>query len=329
LRRTGNPSATIIDAGIALSLFQGRTIDANQLRAALLNAVPFHQEFDIPLNILDASGGTYAPEVYLFADWYAERIDKGDPGIDAAACKLALTRWRAIIWLLPACRAQEARGDGDAAWRLGLIHQQREDDFYRGLKSSFRDKFAPDPDSAIAHYRKSAAAGHAGAQARLAYHAAIGRGMPRDPAEAARLARASADQENAEGLAVLGLLTLKGIGTQADPPAAAELIRRAAERGSLMAQYSLATLLFRGKGVNQDFAEGLAWLHLTRLGRNGDMPIDEYGDLMIEPWPRTIVVGNHFRLSREADLVAMARAIALRQELAKDGRWPYQSEIVF
>ena len=169
--------------------------------------------------------------------------------------------------------------------------------------------------------------GTGGAQARLAHLLAIGKGVRRDPAEAVRLARASAAQDNPEGLAVLGLLTLQGRGLPEDDAAGAALVRKAAERGNRMAQYTMATLHFRGKGVARDWVEGLTWLRLIHLDLYSDargvVGPAEYGDLMIEAWPRTTRIGNFLRSSPEADLDAAARAVALRKRLADQGLWPY------
>ena len=142
-----------------------------------------------------------------------------------------------------------------------------------------------------------------------------------------KLAQASADQGNAEGLAVLGLLTVQGRGLPADAVAGAALIRQAAERGNRMAQYSMATLNFRGLGLPNDWIEELAWLRLFHfdIGRDdrGDPLPEDWGDLMIEAWPRTTQIGNYYRNSAAGDLEAITRAAAWRKAWADDGRWPH------
>ena len=181
--------------------------------------------------------------------------------------------------------------------------------------------------AAIPYFRQ-AAAGHAGAEARLAHLTAIGRGVRRDPAEALRLAQAAAAQDHPEGLAVLGLLTLQGRGLPADTAVGAALIQKAAERGNRMAQYTMSTLRMRGLGVERDWIEGLMWLRLMHLDIapdiRGDAPPEEYGDLMIEPWPRTTRIADSFRRSPEGDVEAIARAAALRKRPAAEGLWPYR-----
>jgi len=330
MRRRGNPATLQVDMEHALSAFPDGKVSAEDLRAALHGVESANDHAPPLLELLDFQQGRFLPrdgEDFRLP----EAIGKGNSVIDGAACRFAVLPWQIDMTLYPACRTQEERGDAEAAWRLGLVSQQRSDDFYEDFIPQLAKALDVQPNlsAALDHYRRAAAGGHAAAQARLAYHAALGRGMVKDTTEAVRLAKASAAQGHPEGMAVLGLLTLKGIGIEADPAAAAALIRKAAERGSLVAQYTLASLLFRGKVVAQDFAEGLAWLRLIRFSKHGDMPADEYGELMVEPWPRTVVIGNMLGRAREVDLETQARAARLRQDLANDGRWPYRSEVMF
>jgi len=330
MRRRGNPAANEIDAVNAVFAFSGGRANADDVRAALHKVETSVDNVPLLLDLLEFEGGRFLPRDDQVFELPAA-IGKGNATIDGIACRITVLPWQVDMTLLPACRMQEERGDAEAAWRLGLVSQQRSDDFYEDFIPQLAKALDVQPDlsAALDHYRRAAAGGHAAAQARLAYHAALGRGMVKDTTEAVRLAKASAAQGHPEGMAVLGLLTLKGIGIEADPAAAAALIRKAAERGSLVAQYTLASLLFRGKVVAQDFAEGLAWLRLIRFSKHGDMPADEYGELMVEPWPRTVVIGNMLGRAREVDLETQARAARLRQDLANDGRWPYRSEVVF
>ena len=126
---------------------------------------------------------------------------------------------------------------------------------------------------------------------------------------------------------MLGLMTLQGRGRVADVTAGVALIRKAAERGNRMAQYSMSTLAVRGLGIERDWIDGLAWLQLIHLGlrdtQRGDAAPEEWGDLTVEPWPRTVQIGNYFRQSPEGDLESTARAISWRKRFAEDGLWPY------
>ena len=262
---------------------------------------------------------------YWLDDWAIE----GVPGAAAALCRVSVTSVNVIPETLHYCRHLAKRGDGDAAYRLGLLYHRRADDFAAGLVPMLNREvgFRADLPIAIRFFRQAARAGHAGGQARLAHLTAIGRGVRRDDAEALRLAQESAAQCNPEGMAVLGLLTLQGRGRPADIETGVALIRKAAERGNRMAQYTLSTLLIRGKVVAPDWPEGLTWLHLLHLDqpndRRGDPAPEEYGNLMIEAWPRTTRVGNYYRMVPDAYLDAQARAIALRKRLAAEGLWPY------
>jgi len=252
-----------------------------------------------------------------------------DPGLKATGCRYFLQRRTISPDHIVGCRKGARDGQAASAYRLGMVYQRRGDDFDRGLLPQMQRAlhFRPDLKTAVRYFRQAAGAGHPAAQGRMAQLYAIGHGVKRDVAEAVRLARLAAATDDPEGLAVLGLLTLQGRGVPEDIAAGVALIRKAAERGNRMAQYTMATLCFRGHGVEADGVEALTWLRLIHLdiksGVRGDADPADYGDLMVEPWPRTTQIGNYYRQVPDADLEAIARSAALRKKLAADGTWPY------
>jgi len=323
-KREGDPILALMAVDHTIHEFNKGRATADDVRAALAACGPNDPDTEFHRAILDASGGTEASQGNDDR-WLANHIAKGDAALDRIACRWALKPLWLAVRLVPACREQARRGDAEAAFKMGQLHHQRADDFHKNLLAAFRRTLhlKPDLKGAIGYYRQSANLGHGAALGRLALLTAIGRGVARDPADALRLAEASAAKSDPEGMAVLGLLLLQGRGIAADPARAVELIRQAAEHGNRMAQYSMAAISFRGKVVPYDIVGGLTWLHLAQLARTEAAAIEEYGDLTVEPWPRTLVIGNSYRNQPDRDFEALSRAAALRRALAADGRWPY------
>ena len=330
MTRANDPAIEILEEADVLERFMAGVATTEELRNAILRMPMGIGGQDVLDTLaLGASIPGWHDDPFQAAPWLDTFAHDRVPGAAEAICRSTITPRNVIPDTLSYCRRLARRGDADAAYRLGLLYQRRADDFAPGLLPLLaRDLgFRPDLPQALRFYRQASASGHGGAQARIAHMTAIGRGVRRDDALALRLARAAAAQDNAEGLAVLGLLTLEGRGLPGDVEAGAALIRKAAERGNRMAQYTLSTLYVRGKGVPQDWGEGLMWLHLLRLDLSndlrGDPPPEEWGNLMIEPWPRTVAVGNYFRMAPDRYLDAQSRAAALRKRLAAEGLWPY------
>jgi len=147
--------------------------------------------------------------------------------------------------------------------------------------------------------RDAVAAGEPSAQYELAMRLADGRGLPKDPAAAARWFKRAAEAGLAPAQYRLGAMYEKGIGVSrnlaaargwylkaaeaghalaahnlavidADPasgaanyPEAAKWFRKAAELGVRDSQYNLAILYARGQGVEKDLGQSFFWFSLA------------------------------------------------------------------
>lgn len=81
---------------------------------------------------------------------------------------------------------------------------------------------------------------------------ALGRGVDRDPAEAARLYRVGADRGDASAQYWLARAMEEGTGLPADPPGAFALYKAAAAQGYANALFSLGFCFAMGRGVGKD-----------------------------------------------------------------------------
>ena len=121
------------------------------------------------------------------------------------------------------------------------------------------------PDQAVAAFRQAIALqpDYPEAQFNLAQLYDRGRGVPADPAEAARLYRAAADQGHAGAQVNLGRLYRDGRGVARDDAAAAGWYQRAADRGQPIAQFNLAQMYASGSGVRQDDVAAYMWYSIA------------------------------------------------------------------
>ena len=323
-RQLDPAAAALLEAYPALITFNRGDISTADYRAVLERAaVHGHPGVAIALATLDAGGGANSQTDLADTTWLLQQSATGNTTAMMAACNLAVTPDFLIVPFLPLCRPLAEQGKAEAAWQLAKVYLARHDDFKPDLAPRISQIFKQPPDTAkaITYLQQAADKGHAGAQARLAHLKAIGLGTSRDEAEAVRLAQASAAQNNAEGLTVLGLLTLQGRGgLTPNSQAALPLIKQGAERGNRMAQYTLVTLFLRGQSTNRNFGDALMWLNMLKLDPRSDPEPDAYGDLLLEPWPRTVTVASVVR-SPAADQEALRRAVILRQDLAQKGLW--------
>ena len=138
-----------------------------------------------------------------------------------------------------------------------------EESFRAGLKLWEGKGVAKDPAEAAKLFIKAAEQGHAEAQAYLAAAYRTGSGVTKDAAEAARWFQAAAEQGDARSQGVLASMYGTGEGVAKDPAAAVKWYRRAAEQGLVRAQGNLGAMLFLGQGVAKDPVEAYKWLHLA------------------------------------------------------------------
>ena len=98
-----------------------------------------------------------------------------------------------------------------------------------------------------------------------------GRGVPADPAEAARLYRAAAELGHLGAQVNLGRLYRDGRGVERDDAEAVRWYRRAAGRGQPIAQFNLAQMYAAGDGVEQDDVAAYRWYSIAaaRLAADG------------------------------------------------------------
>lgn len=136
-------------------------------------------------------------------------------------------------------------GDSDAAFQAGEAYAAGV-----GVPQNY--------SRAVAFYETAAAAGHHGAQNRLARLLSEGLGLPRDPERAAALFEKAAEDGQPAHLVDLALVYETGLGVAADPARAAMLYDRAAQQGDADAAVSLGVLYQEGRGVEQDVGKAVA-----------------------------------------------------------------------
>ncbi len=118
-----------------------------------------------------------------------------------------------------------------------------------------------DPASAARLYEKLAAAGYAPAQYKVASFYEKGTGVTRDPAQAKLWYGRAAEQGHARSMHNLAVIHAEtpASGGKPDFAAAALWFRRAAEYGLRDSQYNLAVLYARGLGQAQDLVQSYLW----------------------------------------------------------------------
>ena len=121
------------------------------------------------------------------------------------------------------------------------------------------------PEEGVAAFRQALALqpDYPEAQFNLAQLHDRGRGVPADPAEAARLYRAAAEQGHTGAQVNLGRLYRDGRGVERDDAEAVRWYRRAAERGQPIAQFNLAQMYAAGDGVQQDDVAAYVWYSIA------------------------------------------------------------------
>ena len=101
--------------------------------------------------------------------------------------------------------------------------------------------------------------GHAGAQYLLGTCYQEGRGVPQDPAAAAKYYRLAAKQDNGDACGGLGFLFQEGLGVPQDYAEALRWYRKGADAGSAEAASGLGVLYSEGLGVEKNPKESIKW----------------------------------------------------------------------
>jgi uncharacterized protein len=185
------------------------------------------------------------------AEWYRLAAERGDAHALAALGLMALDGRgmdkdpsRGKAWLEEAAAKNEPR----ASYNLALL-----------LLSTG----APaDLSHAVELLRRAAEKEVGDAQHALGVLYLRGRGVSRDPAEAARWFLKATGNNNPSGEVEYAILLFNGEGVAPNEGLAARLFRRSAARGNIVAQNRLARLYVAGRGVPKNLVEAAAW-HLT------------------------------------------------------------------
>jgi localization factor PodJL len=161
------------------------------------------------------------------------------------------------------------------------------------------------PDAAR-WFERSARAGFAAAQFRLAGMYERGDGAKKDPQAARRLYLAAAGKGHAKSMHNLAVLHAEGIDSRPDYKIAARWFLKAASHGIADSQYNTGILLARGIGTEADLAESYKWFALAAA--KGDREAADKRD-EVASWldPQTLAAARHavqaFTPEREPDEV--------------------------
>jgi TPR repeat protein len=121
----------------------------------------------------------------------------------------------------------------------------------------------------VAELQTKAAQGFMEQELELAADYSVGRGVPKDLAQAAYWYRKAADQGNPAAQVNVGYMYAVGMGVPQDTAEAAKWYRRVASSDFPEAKVNLASLYLRGDGVKQDTGEALRLLKSAAHKGNG------------------------------------------------------------
>lgn len=188
------------------------------------------------------------PDPKAAAQWYEKAADLGDHhamatlglmAIEGAGVERNPSRGKALL------EQATAKGNALAAYNLALL-----------LLSSGRPV---DAAHAAMLIRQAADAEIPDAQHALGVLYLHGRGIDKNPEEAAKWFLRAADNGNVAGEVEYAILVFNGEGVPADQELAAKYFRRAAYRGNAIAQNRLARMYAIGRGVAKDKVEAASW----------------------------------------------------------------------
>jgi TPR repeat protein len=185
------------------------------------------------------------------AEWYRLAAQRGDAHALASLGLMAMdgrgmqkNPIQGLTWLEQAA----AKGEATASHNLALLKLST------GAQSDLLQ--------AVELLRKAADGEVGDAQHALGVLYLRGRGVNRDPAEAARWFERAAKNGNLAGEVEHAILLFNGDGVAKNETLAARGFRRAALKGNAIAQNRLARLYVAGRGVPQNRVEAAAW-HLA------------------------------------------------------------------
>ena len=134
--------------------------------------------------------------------------------------------------------------------------------------------FPQDFKRAAELFRQAADEGNPEAQYALATFYKDGRGVEKNPVEAAKLLGAAALANNIDAEVEYAIALFNGTGVHRDEGTAVALLNRAARQGSPIAQNRLAHLLIEGKAVPQNKIEGFKWHLIAKTSGASDPDLD-------------------------------------------------------
>ncbi len=144
---------------------------------------------------------------------------------------------------------------------------------HASFEDGVRAYLAQDYDAALKAWEPLANDGHAPAQFGMGLSYENGRGVERDPAQAAIWYRKAAEQDLADAQFNLGNLYLNALGVPKDPVEAVRWFRRAAEQNMPHAQVNLGYSYETGSGVAKDPVKAVTWY---RRAAEQDFPQAQY-----------------------------------------------------
>lgn len=112
---------------------------------------------------------------------------------------------------------------------------------------------------AVLWYRKAAEQGDRKGEFNLGEMYELGEGAPKDYAEAIHWLRKSADQNDTRAQIALGHMYFNGEGVTQDEGQGFAWYRKAAEAGHVPAQQFVGWMYYNGRGVPKDYTEAAAW----------------------------------------------------------------------
>jgi TPR repeat protein len=121
---------------------------------------------------------------------------------------------------------------------------------------------------AIPFYCQLAEYGDIGAMNEVGYAYATGKGLDKDPVQAANWFRKAAEQGNSYAQGWLGIMYQRGEGVEKNEAEAAKWYLKAAEKGNARAQFDLARMYTQGLGVEKSESEGAKWFQKATANGN-------------------------------------------------------------
>ncbi|MHB2165548.1 tetratricopeptide repeat protein [Alsobacter sp. R-9] len=228
----------------------------------------------ISLDPSDAAAMTLIGELYAngfgvrqdwakAADWYRLAVQRGDPQASYALAMILLDGRGGTKDPAEGRRLLETAADAvpAAAYHLGLL---------------LLEANKPESDRRAAElFRRAGEASNTDAQYALAVLYRSGRGVEKDPTEAAILMARAATARNTAAELEYGIMLFNGDGVNRTEQGAAKFFLRAAEKGNAVAQNRLARLYVAGRGVPKDLVEAAKWHYLAGLRGMSDPWLDD------------------------------------------------------